>query len=145
MATVADLLCEGNEAAVAVTLATDSLRTLRAYESVPTLLVITGLSLSRAHLALGDADAATAVLAEARPLVEGGPFTALRALIEAGEARARLALGDVASAVAWAVSAPEIESLPDLVRFGVPVYAAGVRTFGGAAARILIALQPRHR
>jgi LuxR family maltose regulon positive regulatory protein len=139
VATVADLLCEGNEAVAALTLATDSLRTLRAYESVPTLLVITGLSLSRAHLALGDADGATAVLTEVGPLVEGGPFTALRALVEAGAARARLALGDVGSAVAWAVSAPEVESIPDLVRFGVPVYAAGVRTLGGAAARVLIA------
>jgi len=138
VATVADLLCEGNEAAAALTLATDSLRTLRAYETVPTLLVITGLSLSRTHLALGDTDAATAVLAEVRPLVEGGPFTALRGLVEAGEARAQLALGDVGSAVAWAVSAPEIESVPDLVRFGVPVYATGLRTLGGAAARVLI-------
>jgi LuxR family maltose regulon positive regulatory protein len=137
--TVTDLLCEGNEAAAALTLATDSLRTLRAYESVPTLLVITGLSLSRAHLALGDADVAVAVLAEVRPLVEGGPFTALRGLVEAGEARARLALGDVGSAVGWAVSAPAIESVPDLVRFGVPAYATGLRTLGGAAARILIA------
>jgi LuxR family maltose regulon positive regulatory protein len=138
-AAMSDLLREGNELTEALSLATDSLRTLRAYEHVPVLLVVTGLSLTRAHLALGDADAATAALAGVRPLIQDGPFTALRVLIEAAEAQILLAQGDVRAAASWAVSAPEIGWIPDLLKLGVPPYVAGVQTLGGAVARILIA------
>jgi LuxR family maltose regulon positive regulatory protein len=138
-AAVADLLRDGNELPSALALAADSVRALRAYENEPALLVAATLGLARTHLALGDANAATVVLAEMRPLVQRGRFAPLRVLIEAVEAQVSLARGDLTAAVAWTVAAPGIESIGELLPFRTPAYAAGVQTLGSTAAHILAA------
>jgi hypothetical protein len=73
------------------------------------------------------------VLAEVRPLVQHGPFAMVAQLLEAAEARVRLALGDGAAAVAW-TDPVEPAALPDLLRFG----AAAVEAAGVTPARILV-------
>jgi len=138
-AAVADLLRDGDELTAALALATDSVRALRAYENEPALLVVATISLARAHLALGDANAAAAVLAEIRPLLQSGQLAGLRLLIEAVEARVYLALGDLTAANSWAVAAPGIESIGKLLPFRAPAFAAGVQTLGCAVAQILAA------
>lgn len=68
-----------------------------------------------------------------------GWFAPLRLLIEAGEAQAYLALGDLATAAAWAGAAPDVGSIGEFLQFGVATYAGGVQALGCAAARILAA------
>jgi LuxR family maltose regulon positive regulatory protein len=80
------------------------------------------------------------VLAEVRPLVEHGPFAMVALLLEAAEARVRLALGDGAAAAAWASAmawAGPVEpmAVADALRFG----AAGVEAAGVTPAQVLVA------
>jgi hypothetical protein len=93
----------------------------------------------RLRLAQGDAAAAGAVLAEVRPLVQHGPFAMVTRLLEAAEARVRVALGDGAAAVAWAAdvawaASVEATALADVLRFG----AAGVEAAAVTPARVLV-------
>src|SRR6185369_17166912 len=89
--------------------------------------------LVRLRLAQGDATAAGAVLAEVRPLVQHGPFAMVVQLLEAAEARLRLAMAWAAD-VAWAAPV-EPMALADVLRFA----AAGVEAAGVTPARILVA------
>jgi LuxR family transcriptional regulator, maltose regulon positive regulatory protein len=73
------------------------------------------------------------VLTDVRPLMHG-PFAVLAPLIDAAEARVRLAAGEGAAALAWAV-ALDSTALPGALRFGVPGVEATVVT----PLRILIA------
>ena len=135
-AMLADLLRDGNDLTAAFPLATEGLSTLRHFENVPTLVVFASLSLARLHLAQGEVKEAAAVLAEARPLVRQGPFAALAPLLDAAEAQVRLASGDAAAALAWAVAAEPVD-LSDFCRFQAYVFAAGVEALGVTAAHIL--------
>src|SRR5262249_8081834 len=94
--------------------------------------------------ALGQADSAAAVLAEARPLVRHGPFAAMAPLVAAGEAQVSLARGDATTAAAHAAEAepaslPDLASLADIAGFGAHVFGAGAEAVGITAARILAA------
>jgi LuxR family transcriptional regulator, maltose regulon positive regulatory protein len=133
---LADLLRDGNELSPALPLATEGVRALRNYAEAPPLVLLASLSLTWLHVARGDAGAAADVLADARPLVEDGPGAALAPLLEAAEAQVRLALGDEASATAWAVAEQPIP-LREIVGVGGHMFAAGLEAMGVAAARIL--------
>jgi len=90
---LADLLLDGNDLAAALSLATEGLAAPREFGNAPPLVVLASLPLVRLRLAQGDAVAAGAVLAEVRPLVQHGPFAMVTRLLEAAEARVRVALG----------------------------------------------------
>ena len=136
---LADLLLDGNDLAAALPLATDGLAAPREFGNAPPLVVLASLPLVRLRLAQGDAAAAGAVLAEVRPLVQHGPFAMVARLLEAAEARVRVAQGDGAAAAAWAAAvawaAPvDPMALADVLRFG----AAGVEAAGVTPARVLV-------
>jgi LuxR family maltose regulon positive regulatory protein len=136
---LAELLLDEDDLTAALPLATEGLAALREFGNAPPLVLLASLPLVRLRLAQGDAAAAGAVLAEVRPLVQHGPFAMVAQLLEAAEARVRLALGDGAAAVAWATAvawaAPvEPAALADLLRFG----AAAVEAAGVTPARVLV-------
>jgi LuxR family maltose regulon positive regulatory protein len=137
---LADLLLDEDDLAAALPLATEGLAAPREFGNAPPLVLLASLPLVRLHLAEGDAAAAGAVLAEVRPLVQHGPFAMVAQLLEAAEARVRLALGDGGAVVAWATAVAwavpvEPMALADALRFGV----AGVEAAGVTPARILVA------
>jgi LuxR family maltose regulon positive regulatory protein len=137
---LAELLLDEDDREAAWPLATEGLAAPREFGNAPPLVLLAGLPLVRLHLAQGDAAAAEAVLAEVRPLVEQGPFAMVTQLLEAAEARVRLARGDGAAAVAWAAAAAwaapvEPMALADAFRFS----AAGVEAAGVTPARVLVA------
>jgi LuxR family maltose regulon positive regulatory protein len=136
---LAELLLDEDDRAAALPLATDGLAALREFGNAPPLMLLAGLPLVRLHLAEGDPAAAEALTAEIRPLLQHGRFAMVTRILEATEARVRLAQGDPA-AVAWASAAAwaapvEPATLPDLLRFG----AAAVEAAAVVPARILIA------
>jgi LuxR family transcriptional regulator, maltose regulon positive regulatory protein len=136
---LAELLLDEDDLTAALPLATEGLAALREFGNAPPLVLLASLPLVRLRLAQGDAAAAGAVLAEVRPLVQHGPFAMVAQLLEAAEARVRLALGDGAASVAWATAVAwtdpvEPAALPDLLRFG----AAAVEAAGVTPARILV-------
>jgi LuxR family maltose regulon positive regulatory protein len=137
---LAELLLDEDDLAAALPLATEGLAAPREFGNAPPLVLLASLPLVRLRLAQGDATAAGAVLAEVRPLVQHGPFAMVVQLLEAAEARLRLAMGDGGGAVAWAADvawdAPvEPMALADVLRFA----AAGVEAAGVTPARILVA------
>ena len=137
---LAELLLDEDDLTAAWPLATEGLAAPREFGNAPPLVLLASLPLVRLRLAQGDAAAAGAVLAEVRPLVQHGPFAMVAQLLEAAEARVRLALGDGAAAVAWATAvawaAPvDRAALADALRFG----AAGVEAAAVTPARILVA------
>jgi LuxR family transcriptional regulator, maltose regulon positive regulatory protein len=137
---LAELLLDEDDLTAAWPLATEGLAAPREFGNAPPLVLLASLPLVRLRLAQGDAAAAGAVLAEVRPLVQHGPFAMVTRLLEAAEARVRLALDDGATAVAWASAvawaAPvEPAALADMLRFG----AAGVEAAGVTPARVLVA------
>ncbi|HZB48483.1 MAG TPA: LuxR C-terminal-related transcriptional regulator, partial [Mycobacteriales bacterium] len=137
---LADLLLDENDLAAALPLATEGLAAPREFGSAPPLVLLASLPVVRLRLAQGDPAAAWAVLAEVRPLVQHGPYAMVARLLEAAEARVRLALGEGATAVGWAAaaawSAPPEEpvALADVFRFG----AAGVEAAAVTPARVLV-------
>ena len=136
---LAELLLDEDDLAAAWPLATEGLAAPREFGNAPPLVLLASLPLVRLRLAEGDAAAAGAVLAEVRPLVQHGPFAMVAQLLEAAEARVRLAQGDGAAAVPWAAAvawaAPvEPTALADALRFG----AAGVEAAGVTPARVLV-------
>jgi LuxR family maltose regulon positive regulatory protein len=136
---LAELLLDEDDLTAALPLATEGLAAPREFGNAPPLVLLASLPLVRLRLTQGDAAAAGAVLAEVRPLVQHGPFAMVAQLLEAAEARVRLALGDGAAAVAWASAvawaAPVAPmALADMLRFG----AAGVEAAGVTPARILV-------
>ena len=136
---LADLLLDGNDLAAALPLATEGLAAPREFGNAPPLVVLASLPLVRLRLAQGEAAAAGAVLAEVRPLVQHGPFAMVARLLEAAEARVRVAQGDGAAAAAWAAAvawaAPvEPMALADVLRFGAAAVEAAVVT----PARVLV-------
>jgi LuxR family transcriptional regulator, maltose regulon positive regulatory protein len=133
---LADLLRDGNELAAALPLATEGLRALRLYEYSPPLAVIASLSVARLRPVRAEFEAAAAVLAEARPLVQQGPMAGLAPLLDAAEAQVQLARGNEAAAVAWASTAPPVV-LRDLLRFSTHIYADGIEAVAVAVPRIL--------
>ena len=137
---LAELLLDEDDLAAALPLATEGLAAPREFGNAPPLVLLASLPLVRLRLAQGNATAAGAVLAEVRPLVQHGPFAMVVQLLEAAEARLRLAMGDGGGAVAWAADvawdAPvEPMALADVLRFA----AAGVEAAGVTPARILVA------
>jgi LuxR family transcriptional regulator, maltose regulon positive regulatory protein len=136
---LAELLLDEDDLTAALPLATEGLAALREFGNAPPLVLLASLPLVRLRLAQGDAAAAGTVLAEVRPLVQHGPFAMVAQLLEAAEARVRLARGDGAAAVAWATAvawaAPvEPAALADVLRFG----AAAVEAAGVTPARVLV-------
>jgi LuxR family transcriptional regulator, maltose regulon positive regulatory protein len=137
---LAELLLDENDLTAALPLAADGLAALSEFGNAPPLVLLASLPLVRLHLAQGDAVAAEAVLAPIRPLVRDGPYAMVAQLLEAAEARLRLARDDGAAAVAWAAAvaraAPvEPTELADVFRFG----AAGVEAAAVTPARVLLA------
>ena len=92
------------------------------------------IPLARLRLAEGEAAAAAAVLTDVRPLVQHGPFAVLAPLVDAADARVRLAVGEGAAVLDWAV-ALDPTALPDPLRWGV----AGVEAIVVTPVRILVA------
>jgi ATP/maltotriose-dependent transcriptional regulator MalT len=137
-AVVADLLLDENDLAAALPLATEGLRAQRQYGNAPPLVLIASLPLARLRLAEGEPDGAAALLAEARPLVQHGPFAYLAPLLDAVEALVRLALGEAAAAVDWAAAVDPM-ALPRLLRFHPHFFTAAVEASGVTPARILVA------
>jgi LuxR family transcriptional regulator, maltose regulon positive regulatory protein len=133
---LADLLRDGNALAAALPLATEGLRAVRQYGDAPPIALAASLSLAQQRLAEGKADGAAAVLAEARPLVEDGPFAALAPLLDAVEAEVRIAQDDRAAAIDWAMTAALDPAVG--AHFGGVVFAAGIEALGVTAARILL-------
>jgi LuxR family maltose regulon positive regulatory protein len=134
---LADLLRDGNALSAALPLATEGLRAVRQYGDAPPIALAASLSLAQQRLAEGKAAGAAAVLAEARPLVQDGPFAALAPLLEAVEAEVRLAQDDRAAAVDWAMTAALDPAVG--AHFGGVVFAAGIEALGVTPARILVA------
>jgi LuxR family maltose regulon positive regulatory protein len=137
---LADLLLDENDLTATPPLAAEGLAAISEFGNAPPLVLLASLPLVRLHLAQGDAGAAEAVLAEVRPLVQGGPYAMVTRLLEAADARVRLARGDAAAAAAWAAAvawATPVDSteLTDVLRFGV----AGVEAAGVTPVRILLA------
>jgi LuxR family maltose regulon positive regulatory protein len=137
---LAELLLDENDLAGALPPATEGLAAPREFGNAPPLVLLASLPVVRLRLAQGEVAAAEAVLAEVRPLVERGPFATVTRLLEAAEARVRLALGDGAAAVAWATAvawaAPvEPTALAYMLRFG----AAAVEAAAVTPARVLVA------
>jgi ATP/maltotriose-dependent transcriptional regulator MalT len=136
-AVVADLLLDENDLAGALPLATEGLRAQVQYGNAPPVVVIASLPLARLHLAEGEMTRAAAVLAQARPLIQHGPFAMLAPLLDAAEAQMRLAQGEAAAAVTWAAAVDPM-ALPRLLRFHPHFFAAAVEASGVTPARILI-------
>jgi LuxR family maltose regulon positive regulatory protein len=137
-AVVADLLLDENDLAGALPLATEGLRAQVQYGNAPPVVVVASLPLARLRLAEGEVAGAAAVLAEARPLVQHGPFAMLAPMLDAVEALARLALGETTAAVDWAAAVDPM-ALPRLLRFHPHFYAAAVEAVGVTPAQILVA------
>jgi LuxR family maltose regulon positive regulatory protein len=131
---MADLLLDANDVAGALPLAVEGLRAPREYGNPPPLVLLASLPLVRLRLAEGDAAAAVAVLSDVRPLVHHGPFAVLAPLVDAAEARVRIAVDEGGAVLAWAV-ALDPTALPDPLRFGVPGVEATVLT----PVRVLVA------
>jgi LuxR family maltose regulon positive regulatory protein len=131
---MADLLLDANDVAGALPLAVEGLRAPREYGNPPPLVLLASLPLVRLRLAEGDAAAAAAVLTDLRPLVQHVPFAVLAPLVDAAEARVRIAVDQGATVLAWAV-ALDPTALPDALRFGVPGVEATVLT----PLRVLVA------
>jgi LuxR family maltose regulon positive regulatory protein len=136
-AVVADLLLDENDLAGALPLATEGLRAQVQYGNAPPVVVIASLPLARLHLAEGEMARAAAVLAQARPLIQHGPFAMLAPLLDAAEAQMRLAQGE-AAAVTWAAAVDPM-ALPRLLRFHPHFFVAAVEASGVTPARILVA------
>jgi LuxR family transcriptional regulator, maltose regulon positive regulatory protein len=134
---LADLLRDGNVLAAALPLATEGLHAVRQYGDAPPIALAASLSLAQQYLAAGEEAGAAAVLAEARPLVEDGPFAALAPLLDAVEAEVRIAQDDPAAAIDWAMTAALDPAVG--AHFGGVVFAAGIEALGVTPARILIA------
>ena len=137
---LAELLLDEDDLAAAWPLATEGLAAPREFGNAPPLVLLASLPLVRLHLAKGDPAAAGAVLDEVRPLVQHGPFAMVAQLLEAAEARVRLATGEGAAAAAWASAVAwagpvEPAALADALRFG----AAGVEAAGVTPPRMLVA------
>jgi ATP/maltotriose-dependent transcriptional regulator MalT len=132
---LADLLLDANDVAWAQPLAVEGLRAPREYGNPPPLVILACLPLIRLRLAEGDPAAAAAVLSEARPLVQQGPFAVLAPLVDAAEARVRLANNEGAAALTWALGL-DPAALPDPLRWGVPGVEATVLT----PLRVLVSL-----
>jgi LuxR family maltose regulon positive regulatory protein len=127
---LAELLIDENDLTAALPLATEGLAALSEFGNAPPLVLLASVPLLRLRLAQGDVAAAEAVLAEIRPLLQHGQYAMVAQLLEAAEARVRLAKGDGAAAVAWAATvawtAPvEPAMLADLLRFGAAAVEAG--------------------
>jgi LuxR family maltose regulon positive regulatory protein len=137
-AVVADLLLDENDVAGALPLATEGLRAQVQYGNAPPVVVVASLPLARLRLAEGEVAGATAVLAEARPLVQQGPFAMLAPMLDAVEGLARLALGETTAAVDWAAAVDPM-ALPRLLRFHPHFYAAAVEAAGVTPVRVLVA------
>jgi ATP/maltotriose-dependent transcriptional regulator MalT len=133
---LADLLRDGNALAAALPLATEGLRAVRQYGDAPPIALAASLSLAQQRLAGGEQAGASAVLAEARPLVEDGPFAALAPLLDAVEAEVRIAHDDRAAAIDWAMTAALDPAVG--AHFGGVVFAAGIEALGVTPARILV-------
>jgi LuxR family transcriptional regulator, maltose regulon positive regulatory protein len=131
---MADLLLDANDVAGALPLAVEGLRAPRDYGNPPPLVLLASLPFIRLHLAEDDAAAAAAVLTDLQPLVQHGPFAVLAPLVDAAEARVRLAVDEGAAVLAWAV-ALDPTALPDPLRWGVPGVEATVLT----PVRVLVA------
>ena len=131
---MADLLLDANDVAAALPLAVEGLRAPREFGNPPPLVLLASLPLARLRLAEGEAAAAAAVLSDVRRLVQHGPFAVLAPLVDAAEARVRLAVGDGAAALDWAI-ALDPTALPDPLRWGV----AGVEAIVVTPVRILVA------
>jgi ATP/maltotriose-dependent transcriptional regulator MalT len=131
---MADLLLDANDVAGALPLAVEGLRAPREYGNPPPLVLLASLPLIRLRLAEGDTAAAAAVLTDLQPLVQHGPFAVLAPLVDAAEARVRIAVDEGAAVLAWAV-ALDPTALPDPLRFGVPGVEATVLT----PVRVLVA------
>jgi LuxR family maltose regulon positive regulatory protein len=131
---MADLLLDANDLAGALPLAVEGLRAPREYGNPPPLVLLASLPLVRLRLAEGDAAAAAAVLSDVRPLVQHGPFAVLAPLVDAAEARVRIAVDEGAAVLAWAL-ALDPTALPDPLRFGVP----GVEATFLTPVRVLVA------
>jgi LuxR family transcriptional regulator, maltose regulon positive regulatory protein len=134
---LADLLRDGNILAAALPLATEGLRAVRQYGDAPPIALAASLSLAQQRLAEGKAAGSAAVLAEAGPLVQDGPFAVLAPLLDAVEAEVRLAQDDRAAAIDWAMTAALDPAVG--VHFGGVVFAAGIEALGVTPARILVA------
>jgi LuxR family maltose regulon positive regulatory protein len=137
-AVVADLLLDENDLAGALPLAAEGLRAQIQYGNAPPVVAIASLPLARLHLAEGETSRAAAVLAEARPLIQHGPYAMLAPLLDAVEAQVRLTLGEAAAAVAWAAAVDPM-ALPRLLRFHPHFLAAALEASGVTPARILVA------
>ena len=131
---MADLLLDANDVAAALPLAVEGLRAPHEFGNPPPLVLLASIPLARLRLAEGEAAAAAAVLSDVRPLVQHGPFAVLAPLVDAADARVRLAVGDGASALDWAV-ALDPTALPDPLRWGV----AGIEAIVVTPVRILVA------
>jgi LuxR family maltose regulon positive regulatory protein len=137
---LAELLVDEDDLTAAGPLATGGLAAPREFGNAPPLVLLATLPVVRLRLAQGDPAAAGAVLDEVRPLVQHGPFAMVAQLLEAADARVRLARGDGAAAVAWAAAAAwagpvEPAALADMLRWG----AAGVEAAAVTPARVLVA------
>jgi LuxR family transcriptional regulator, maltose regulon positive regulatory protein len=110
---------------------------VRQYGDAPPIVLVASLSLARLRLAEGEAAGAAAALAEARPLVQDGPFAALAPLLDAVEAEVRIAQGDPAAAVDWAMTAAGLDPAIG-ARSGAVIFAAGVEALGVTPPQILV-------
>jgi LuxR family maltose regulon positive regulatory protein len=134
---LADLLRDGNALAAALPLATEGLHAVRQYGDAPPIALVASLSLARLRLAEGEPAGAATVLAEARPLIQDGPFVVLAPLLDAVEAEVLTAQNDRAAAVDWATTAAAPDPAP-AARFGGVIFTAGIEALGVTAARILL-------
>jgi LuxR family transcriptional regulator, maltose regulon positive regulatory protein len=130
---LAELLIDEHDLIAALPLATEGLAAPREFGNAPPLVLLASLPLVRLRLAEGDAAAAGAVVAELRPLVQDGPYAMVVQMLEAAEARVRLARGDTTAAVAWASRAAwdgPVEStvLADPLRWGAGAVEAAAVT-----------------
>ena len=135
-ALVADLLADGNDLDEAMPLMVEGHRVVSRFRERPPLVLLASLGLARLHLYAGRPDAAADVLAQVRPLVGHGPFTALAPMLAAGDALVQFARGDASAAVAWAVAARG--TLPAPFRLQTHVFAGGMATLLLAPAHILV-------
>lgn len=136
---LAELLLEENDLVAALPLATEGLAAPREFGNAPPLVLLASLPLVGLRLAQGDADAAGALLDEIRPLVRDGSYPMVVQMLEAAEARVRLALGDATAAVAWASRVawkdpPVSTVLADALRWG----AGALEAVAVSPARVLM-------
>ena len=133
---VADLLADGNDPADAVAMMVEAHRALARHPDRPQLLLLGSLALARLRLFHGDTTGAEAALADARPLLERGPYAALAPMLSAADALVRFARGEGSDAVAWAVS--QHGALRTAFRLQTHILAAAVDTLLLAPAQILV-------